>query len=223
MFKKLLIAGALVLLVAGFYLGGGEKFLSLTYFRQLVDDQPLYAGLVFFLVYVGVTAASLPGAAIMTLVAGAVFGFSWGLLLVSFASSIGATLAFLISRSLLGDWVQERFGEHLDTVNQGLEKEGGFYLFTLRLIPIIPFFVINLVFGLSRIKAWTFYWVSQVGMFAGTAVFVNAGAQLGAVEEVSLKGVLTPQIIFAFVLLGLFPWLTKLALNFFRNRSGANV
>lgn len=216
MLKKIAILGVLVGAIAAFYLNGGQEYLSLSFFKQLVAEQPLQAGLLFFLIYVGVTAASLPGAAIMTLIAGAVFGFSWGLLLVSFASSLGATLAFLISRSLLGDWVQSKFGEHLQTVNQGLEKEGGFYLFTLRLIPVIPFFVINLVFGLSRIKAWTFYWVSQVGMLAGTAVFVNAGAQLANVEELSVSGVLTPSIILAFVLLGVFPWLAKALLKTFR-------
>lgn len=216
MIKKIAILAVLIIAIAAFYLNGGEQYLSLAFFKQLVADQPLKAGLLFFLIYVGVTAASLPGAAIMTLIAGAVFGFSWGLLLVSFASSIGATLAFLISRSLLGDWVQSKFGDHLQTVNDGLEKEGGFYLFTLRLIPVIPFFVINLVFGLSRIKTWTFYWVSQLGMLAGTAVFVNAGAQLATVEELSVSGVLTPQIILAFVLLGIFPWLAKALIKAFR-------
>lgn len=216
MIKKIAILAVLIIAIAAFYLNGGEQYLSLAFFKQLVADQPLKAGLLFFLIYVGVTAASLPGAAIMTLIAGAVFGFSWGLLLVSFASSIGATLAFLISRSLLGDWVQSKFGDHLQTVNDGLEKEGGFYLFTLRLIPVIPFFVINLVFGLSRIKTWTFYWVSQLGMLAGTAVYVNAGAQLATVEELSVSGVLTPQIILAFVLLGIFPWLAKALLKAFR-------
>lgn len=214
MIKKLVILAALIGVVATFFLSGGQDYLSLSFFKKFVAEQPMQAALAFFILYVGVTAASLPGAAIMTLVAGAVFGFSTGLVLVSFASSIGATLAFLVSRSLLGDWVQDKFGDHLATVNQGLEKEGGFYLFTLRLIPVIPFFVINLVFGLSKIKAWTFYWVSQLGMLAGTAVFVNAGAQLGAVEEVSVKGVLTPQIILAFVMLGLFPWVAKIIMKF---------
>ncbi|GAA6151680.1 TVP38/TMEM64 family protein [Pseudoteredinibacter isoporae] len=219
MIKKIAILAVLIIAIAAFYLNGGEQYLSLDFFKQLVAEQPLKAGLLFFLIYVGVTAASLPGAAIMTLIAGAVFGFSWGLLLVSFASSIGATLAFLISRSLLGDWVQGKFGDHLKTVNEGLEKEGGFYLFTLRLIPVIPFFVINLVFGLSRIKTWTFYWVSQLGMLAGTAVYVNAGAQLATVEELSVSGVLTPQIILAFVLLGVFPWLAKALLKALRKDS----
>lgn len=216
MLKKIAIVSALVAAIGVFYFAGGEQYLSLEFFKQQVSEQPLQAGLLFFAIYVAVTAASLPGAAIMTLVAGAVFGFYWGLLLVSFASSLGATLAFLVSRSLLGEWVQSKFSEQLQTVNQGLEKEGGFYLFTLRLIPVIPFFVINLVFGLSRIKTWTFYWVSQVGMLAGTAVFVNAGAQLATVEELSVSGVLSPQIIMAFVLLGIFPWLAKGLLKVFR-------
>jgi uncharacterized membrane protein YdjX (TVP38/TMEM64 family) len=128
-----------------------------------------------------------------------------------------------MSRAVLGDWVQSKFADQLATVNSGLEREGGFYLFTLRLIPIIPFFVINLVFGLSRIKTVTFYWVSQIGMLAGTAVFVNAGAQLGAVEEISLSGILTPQIIGAFVLLGLFPWLTKALLGLIKKQRAEDV
>jgi uncharacterized membrane protein YdjX (TVP38/TMEM64 family) len=137
----------------------------------------------FFVVYVAVTALSLPGAAIMTLAGGAVFGLLWGTVLVSFASSIGATLAFLASRFLLRDWVQARFGERLRAINAGVEKEGGFYLFTLRLVPVFPFFMINLLMGLTPMRAWTFYWVSQVGMLAGTMVYVNAGTQLAGIDS----------------------------------------
>ncbi|MCV6624616.1 MAG: TVP38/TMEM64 family protein [Cellvibrionaceae bacterium] len=216
MVKKI---GALLLLLAllvAFYVGAGEQYLSLDFFRQFIERQPLLAAAVFFALYVAITAASLPGAALLTLMAGALFGLGWGLLIVSFASTIGASLAFLFARTLLGGWVQQRFGEQLQTVNAGLARDGGFYLFTLRLIPVIPFFVINLVFGLSRIRLWTFYWVSQLGMLAGTAVYVNAGAELGAVEELSLQGILTPQLILAFVLLGLFPWLAKALVARFR-------
>ena len=156
----------------------------------------------FFVIYVLVTAFSLPGAAVMTLVGGALFGLGWGLLLVSFASTIGASLAFLIARSLLRDWVQRRFAGYLTAINQGVEKQGGFYLFTLRLVPVFPFFVINLVMALTPIKLWTFYWVSQIGMLAGTAVYVNAGTQLAQLQ--SLSGILSPALLGSFILLGLF-------------------
>lgn len=221
--KKVMTLALAAIVALSFYFLGGFEYMSLDFFKSELQQSPVATGFIFFGFYVVVTGLSLPGAAILTLIAGAVFGFSWGLLIVSFASTLGATLAFLMSRAVLGDWVQEKFSEQLSTVNAGLEKEGGFYLFTLRLIPIIPFFVINLVFGLSRIKTLTFYWVSQLGMLAGTAVFVNAGAQLGAVEELSLSGVLTPQIIGAFVLLGLFPWLTKALLSFFNKKRGQDV
>jgi pyruvate/2-oxoglutarate dehydrogenase complex dihydrolipoamide dehydrogenase (E3) component/uncharacterized membrane protein YdjX (TVP38/TMEM64 family) len=169
--------------------------------------QPLMAALIFFLAYVAVTGLSLPGAAVMTLVAGAIFGLLWGTVLVSFASSIGATLAFLASRFLLRDWVQNRFGERLRAINEGVAREGGFYLFTLRLVPAFPFFMINLVMGLTPMRAWTFYWVSQVGMLAGTLVFVNAGTQLAGIS--SLSGILSPALIGSFALLGIFPLIAK--------------
>jgi uncharacterized membrane protein YdjX (TVP38/TMEM64 family) len=154
---------------------------------------PWLTAAIFFAVYVAVTALSLPGAAIMTLAGGAVFGLLWGTVLVSFASSLGATLAFLAARFLLRDWVKARFGPRLAAIDRGVEKEGGFYLFTLRLVPAFPFFMINLVMGLTPMRAWTFYWVSQVGMLAGTLVFVNAGTQLAAIS--SLSGILSPALI----------------------------
>jgi dihydrolipoamide dehydrogenase len=163
--------------------------------------------LVFFVVYVAVTALSLPGAALMTLVAGAIFGLLWGTVIVSFASSIGATLAFLASRFLFRDAIQRRFGDKLRAINQGIEKEGAFYLFTLRLVPAFPFFVINLVMGLTPIPTRTFYWVSQVGMLLGTIVYVNAGTQIGQIE--SLRGILSPTLLISFALLGVFPLIAK--------------
>ena len=161
----------------------------------------------YFVTYIGVTGLSLPGAAVMTLVGGAIFGLLWGTVIVSFASSMGATLAFLASRFLLRDWVQQKFGHHLRAVNEGVEKDGPSYLFTLRLIPAIPFFAINLAMGLTPIRTWTFYWVSQLGMLAGTIVFVNAGTQLAAIQ--SPAGILSPGLIGAFLLLGFFPLIAK--------------
>jgi uncharacterized membrane protein YdjX (TVP38/TMEM64 family) len=171
------------------------------------DAHPLLASAAFLGIYVAVTALSLPGAVILTLAGGAVFGLLWGLVLVSFASSIGATLAFLTSRLLLRDAIQARFGDKLQPINDGIRKDGAFYLFSLRLVPVFPFFVINLVMGLTPIGAWTFYWVSQVGMLAGTIVYVNAGTELGKLE--SLAGILSPTLIASFVLLGLFPLIAR--------------
>lgn len=212
--RRLLLMAALGgLLVAYFALDLG-RFLSIDYFKSQQETieawraaQPVKAGLLFFLAYVAVTGLSLPGAAVLTLAGGAIFGLFWGLLLVSFASSLGATLAFLASRFLLHDWVQKRFGERMRAINAGIAREGGFYLFTLRLVPLFPFFVINLVMGLTPLKTRTFYWVSQLGMLAGTLVYVNAGTQLARID--SLAGILSPALLGSFVLLGIFPLLAK--------------
>ncbi|MBA4341798.1 MAG: pyridine nucleotide-disulfide oxidoreductase [Methylibium sp.] len=169
--------------------------------------QPLSAALLFLLAYIAVTALSLPGATVMTLAAGAIFGLGWGSLIVSFASSIGATLAFLSSRWLFRDWVSARFGTRMDALNQGMARDGGFYLFTLRLVPVLPFFLINLGMGLTSIRTWTFYWVSQLGMLAATLVYVNAGTRLAAID--SLAGIVSPAILGSLVLLGLFPLLAR--------------
>ena len=168
----------------------------------------------FFVVYVAVTALSIPGAAVMTLAAGAVFGLVTGTLLVSFASSLGATLAFLLSRFLLQDYVESKFGPTAEKINKGVDAEGGYYLFTLRLVPLFPFFVINLAMGLTRMKTLTFYWVSQLGMLAGTVVYVNAGTQLARIENTG--DILSPALIGSFVLLGIFPLLAKKALELLR-------
>ena len=161
----------------------------------------------YMLIYIVATALSLPGAVILTLAGGALFGLVTGTIVISFASTIGATLACLVSRFLLRDWVQTRFGEKLQRINEGIEQEGGFYLFTLRLIPVFPFFIINLAMGLTRIRLSTYYWVSQLGMLPATIVYVNAGKELGKLE--SLAGILSPSLIFSFVLLGLFPITVK--------------
>ena len=161
----------------------------------------------YFFAYVAITGLSLPGAAIMTLAGGAVFGLLWGTVVVSFASTLGATVAFVVSRYILRDGIQRRYGDRLGTINAGVERDGGFYLFTMRLVPAFPFFVINLVMGLTPMRTFTFAWVSQVGMLPGTVVYVNAGTQLGRIE--SLQGILSPALIGSFVLLGVFPLLAK--------------
>lgn len=212
--KKVLLI-AVILAITAFFLFDVGQYLSLEYFRQqkqtieqFKDSNETLTATIYFVIYVVMTAFSLPGAAAMTLIGGALFGFGWGLLIVSFASTIGATAAFLIARSLLRDWVQTRFAQYLTTINQGVEKDGEFYLFTLRLVPLFPFFVVNLAMALTPIKVWPFYWVSQLGMLAGTAVYVNAGTRLAQID--SLSSILTPSLIGSFVLLGLFPWLAKL-------------
>ncbi|UOB75212.1 bifunctional TVP38/TMEM64 family protein/FAD-dependent oxidoreductase [Pseudoalteromonas sp. APM04] len=189
---------------------------SMDQFDQYKAESPLLVIGGFFLLYVVVTALSLPGAAILTLAAGALFGLVEGLLVASFASTVGATLAFLVSRYLLRDTIKKRFPERLDAIDAGVEKEGGFYLFTLRLVPVFPFFLINLLMGVTAIKSWTFYWVSQVGMLAGTFVFVNAGTQLAQIE--SLSGILSLDLILSFALLGVFPFIAKGILNVFKKR-----
>ncbi|KKD59653.1 pyridine nucleotide-disulfide oxidoreductase [Grimontia sp. AD028] len=174
------------------------------------------ASIIYFVVYIAMTALSLPGAAIATLLGAALFGFWWALLLVSFASSIGATLAFLVSRFLLKDSVQSKFGDRLATINQGVEKDGPFYLLTLRLIPVFPFFLINLLMGLTPIRTATFYIVSQIGMLPGTAVYINAGTQLAQID--SLSGIVSPGVLLSLVLLGVFPIIAKMIMNVIQKR-----
>lgn len=211
--RKLLII-ALVAMIAAFFLFDIGRFFSLDYLKSeqaalntLYANKPLLVIAVFFFGYIAVTALSLPGAAILTLAAGAQFGLLLGTVLVSFASTIGATIAFLVSRYLLRDTIESRFGEKLKTFNNNIDKDGAFYLFTVRLVPVFPFFLVNLVMGLTRLKTGVFYIVSQIGMLAGTLVFVNAGTQLAKID--SLSGILSPGLIFSFALLGIFPLIAK--------------
>ena len=220
---KIALVVVVALLVASFFIFDLGQYFSLDYIKsqqarldEYYQANPLSTALLYFAVYVAVTALSLPGAAIMTLVGGAIFGLGWGTLLVSFASAVGATLAFLVARFVLRDAVQSRFSDRLEKINRGVEQDGAFYLFTLRLVPAFPFFVINLVMGLTPIPTRTFYWVSQLGMLPGTLVYVNAGTQLGQIE--SLSGILSPGLILSFVLLGVFPLLAKKALLLFKGR-----
>ena len=215
------IVVVLLLGVAAFFLFDLGQYLTLEYLKAsherlqalyLHNRVPFIAG--YMGIYIVVTALSLPGAAVLTLAGGGLFGFWVGTLVVSFASTIGATLACLVARFLLRDWVQNRFGDKLVTINAGVEKEGAFYLFTLRLVPIFPFFVINLLMGLTRMRMVTFYWVSQVGMLAGTMVYVNAGKELAQID--SLAGIISPGVLFSFALLGLFPLTVKKTLSWYR-------
>ena len=212
--KKAVLALVLIGAIAAYFIFDLGQYLSLENFKAsqadivaAKDANPALYIAGFFLLYVAVTGLSIPGAAIMSLVAGALFGVVLGTLIVSFASTMGATLAFLSSRYLLRDWVQGKFGERLRAVDDGLEKDGAFYLFTLRLIPVFPFFVINLLMGLTRIKTGTFFWVSQIGMLPATIVFVNAGTQISRIE--STAGLLSPTLIASFVALAFFPWAAR--------------
>jgi len=194
--------------------------------RAFGRDHPVLVYGVAFLAYVVVTGLSLPGAAGMTLIIGWFFGFGPGLILVSFASTTGATLAFLLSRYLLRDAVQRRFGDRLRGFNEAWAREGAFYLFTLRLIPVVPFFVINLVMGLVPIRVVTFWWVSQVGMLAGTMVFVYAGSSVPDLQTLADRGVssiLSVKLLVAFALLGSFPIVTKKILARIRRPDSADA
>ena len=185
-------------------------------FESFYADNPTTVIVAYFLGYITVAALSLPGAAILTLLAGAIFGVFVGVVVVSFASAIGATLAFLVARFLLGKTLQAKYGDKLRRVNEGVQKEGKFYLFTMRLIPAFPFFLINILMGLTPLRVGAFYWVSQLGMLPGTIVYVNAGTQLAKID--SLKGILTFEIIASFVALGLFPLAAKKIIGAFRAR-----
>ena len=214
MIKKAILVLVLISAIAAYFVFDLGQILSIESFKAsqadivaAKDANPVLYMSGFFILYVAVTGLSIPGAAIMSLVAGALFGVVVGTVIVSFASTIGATLAFLSARFVLRDWVQGKFGERLRAIDDGLEKDGAFYLFTLRLIPVFPFFVINLLMGLTRIKTRTFFWVSQLGMLPATVVFVNAGTQISRID--STAGLLSPTLIASFVALALFPWVAK--------------
>ena len=221
--KKLIILVVAAAFVVAFFIFDLHHLLtfeglkaSQAQFEQVRSESPFILAFGFLGFYILVTALSLPGATIMTLAAGALFGFMWGTIIVSFASTMGATLAFLVSRYLLRDMIQNKFGDRLQAINSGFEREGAFYLFTLRLVPLFPFFVINLLMGLTTIRTWTFYWISQVGMFAATMVYVNAGTQLAQLESVS--GILSPTLLASFALLGVFPLMIKRVLDGIKKR-----
>ena len=218
---KGLVLAVFVALIASYFVFDLGRFLTLDYVQSQLgaiqnfsSENFTTAAALYFLAYVTVTALSIPGAVVVTLAGGAIFGLFWGTLLVSFASTIGATLAFLTSRLLLRDWVQQRFGNTLKAINEGVKKDGNFYLFSLRMVPLFPFFMVNLLMGLTPIRVVPYFVVSQVGMLLGTAVYVNAGAELGQIE--SLSGLVSPSIVFSFALLGVFPWLARGLLGLLR-------
>ncbi len=223
MSKRLALLLLMAAAVLAYVLLDLSRFLSLSYLKEsqqafsaLYAQSPWLVSAGFFALYVLVAALSLPGAALLTLAGGASLGLVWGTLLVSFASTLGATLAMLSARYVLRDLTQARFADQLAAVNEGMRREGGFYLFSLRLIPVLPFFAINLLMGLTSMKTWTFYWVSQVGMLAGTLAYVNAGTQLGQIE--SLSGVLSPGMLASLALLGVLPWVARKGLEAVRQR-----
>ncbi|MDH3450021.1 MAG: VTT domain-containing protein, partial [Gammaproteobacteria bacterium] len=221
--KKIILLGLLAVIVILFFMFDLEQYLTLDYVKtqqQIIDqyyqENRLLTLIGFFLLYIVITGVSLPGATVLTLVAGAIFGLVTGLVLVSFASTIGASVAFLVSRYLFQDAVQSRFGNSLKAINDGIDKEGPFYLFALRLVPAFPFFVINLVMGLTRLRLWTFFWVSQLGMLAGTAVYVNAGTQLSQIDSAS--GIFSTEILLSFLLLAMLPFIGRKILSVITSR-----
>jgi uncharacterized membrane protein YdjX (TVP38/TMEM64 family) len=212
--SKSQLLGLLGILIALFFLLGWHEYLSLTNLKQQHEAimayqsaNPKLSILFYSLIYIVVTGLSLPGATILTLAGGAFFGLFWGTVIVSIASTIGATAAFLAARYLFRGSLEQQFATQLAAINKGIEKDGGYYLFTLRLVPLFPFFAINLLMGLTKMETGTFFWVSQVGMLAGTIVYVNAGTQLGAIQ--SLADISSPALIGSFILLGLFPLAAK--------------
>lgn len=215
---RFLIVAILASAIISYFVFDLGQYLTLEYAQSQIaslqdyrDDNFVLAATVYFAIYVAIAAASLPGALIFTLLGGAIFGLVWGTLLVSFASSIGATLSFLVSRTLLRDWVQAKFRDYLAPINKGIEKDGNFYLFSIRMVPLFPFFMVNLVMGLTPISITSFYLVSQVGMLMGTAVYVNAGSELAQIN--SLSGLVSAPVLFSLVLLGVFPLVGKLIVN----------
>jgi uncharacterized membrane protein YdjX (TVP38/TMEM64 family) len=222
---KFILLSVIALTVGAFFYFDLQRFASLEALKLQHSSLSVYAhdhtfliALLFSLAYIIVTALSLPIASIFTLLAGALFGFPTGLLIASFASTIGATLAFLIARFILKEWVQNKYGSYLKKINDGFNKEGSFYLFALRIVPAFPFFMVNIAASILPIKIWTFYWVSQLGMLAGTAVYVYAGTQLGNLT--SLSGIMSPSLLLSFATLGIFPIVAKKIITKVRQRKG---
>ena len=225
--QKLVVIFLLIAVIAAAFIFDVGDYLTLDYLKQQRDifqlwyaESPLLVLSAYFMIYFLSAVFSIPGAAVLTMGSGALFGLFVGTVLASFASSLGALLAFWIVRFLAREAVQNRFAKQLASVNAGVEQDGAFYLVGIRLVPVFPFFLINILMALTPIRSWTFYWVSQLGMLAGTAVYVNAGTRLGEIE--SLSGILDPQLIGAFVLLALFPLIARKVIQYLRKRKSAN-
>ncbi len=225
--KKIVLLAVIIAVIAIFRLFDLGQYLTLSYvkesqagFMALYEEHKIVVISLYMAIYIVVTALSLPGATVLTLAGGGIFGLLAGFVIVSFASTTGAAIACVVSRYLLSGWVQNKFSDKLRAINEGVEKEGAFYLFTMRLIPAFPFFVINLVMGLTKMPIFTFYWVSQLGMIPGTIVYVNAGKELSKIE--SLSGILSPGLIISFALLGLFPIVTKKLMALYKRRFHGN-
>ena len=221
--QKIVLLAVGIICVALFIYFDLGQYLTLSYLKDsqtkllnMYSNNPVGIIAAYMVIYVTVTGLSLPGAVVLTLAGGGLFGLVVGVVAVSFASTIGATLACVVSRFLLQEWVQGKFGDKLEAINHGIEKEGAFYLFTLRLIPVFPFFVINLVMGLTKLPIRTFFWVSQLGMLAGTVVFVNAGKELAKID--SLSGILSPTLLLSFAVLGIFPITVKKLLGWYKEK-----
>lgn len=212
--SRILLLLVIVALIAMFFIFDFYQYLSLdvlksqqTTIESYRSSHPVLVVVIYILFYIAITGLSLPYATILTLVGGGIFGLLWGTVIVSFASTLGAALAFLGSRFLFRDAINLRFAAPLKTINEGIDRDGAFYLFILRLVPVLPFFIINLTMGLTVLRVWTFFWVSQIGMLAGTIVYVNVGTQLAKID--SLSGILSPVLLGSFVILGIFPLLAK--------------
>ncbi|MCH2547979.1 MAG: TVP38/TMEM64 family protein [Alphaproteobacteria bacterium] len=222
---KIILVVLIAVSVAAFFLLGGQEYISLAtlqehhaVFIQYYDANPVKVVMIFIAGYVFFTALSLPGAAVMTLLGGALFGLGLGTAIVSIASTAGATLAFLASRFVFGSAIQQRYGQRLEKINEGIAREGGYYLFALRLVPVFPFFLVNLAMGVTSIAVWKYVAVSWLGMIPGTIAYVFAGTELAQVA--SLSDVLSPTLILAFVVLGLLPLVMKKAMNYWRKKQG---
>lgn len=226
--KKVIIIVVIIGIIVAFKIFNLGQYLTLSYikasqkhFELLYTENPVAVITSYMAIYILTTSLSLPGAAVLTIGGGALFGLITGTLVVSFASTIGATLACFVSRFLLREWIQGKFSEKIKKVNEGVEKEGSFYLFTLRLIPVFPFWMINILMGLTKMPLFKFYWVSQLGMFPGTIVYVNAGKELVKID--SLKGILSPSLILSFVLIGIFPITVKKLISWYKSKKGKTV
>jgi uncharacterized membrane protein YdjX (TVP38/TMEM64 family) len=221
--RKLVIVAVLAVIVTTFFAFDLGEYFTLSYIKQsqeqfvayYAEHRILVIG-VYMLIYIVMAALSLPGAAVMTLLGGVLFGLMVGTIAVSFASTIGATLACFVARFLLRDWVQDKIGAKLQPINKGVEQEGVLYLFTMRLIPAFPFWLVNLAMGLTKMPLMTFYWVSQIGMLPGTLVYVNAGKELGKLD--SLAGIVSPTLILSFALLGIFPLVVKKLMGWYTSK-----